>query len=207
LPRDARKERTVFPINDALDAILLGTFLFGILFTLGALVLGVADIGGDAGVHDHSFGDHGFGSLFNLTSILAFVTWFGGVGYLVRNGLDWHWSIALVFALAGGLLAAYIVRWFLVTVLRAGGETLDPREFERVGVLARVTSSIRAGGVGEIVWEQHGSRMVTSARAATTDPIARGTEVLILRVERGIAVVEPFDGLLNEDARVVASGG
>ena len=197
----------MFPINDALDAILLGTFLFGILFTLGSLALGVADIGGDHGSADHAFGDHGFGSLFNLTSILAFLTWFGGVGYLVRNGLDWHWTVALVLAVVGGLVAAYIVRWFVVTVLRAGGDTLDPKEFERVGVLARVTSSIRSGGVGEIVWEQHGSRMVTSARAATPEPIARGTEVLILRVERGIAVVEPFEGLLNPDAGIAAGTG
>ncbi len=185
----------MFPINDALDAILLGTFLFGILFTIGSFALGMADVG-----IDHSSGDHGFGSFFNLTSILAFITWFGGVGYLTRNGLGWHWGVAILLAVAGGVGAALLVRFFVVNVLRAGSETLDPREFERVGVLARVTSPIRSGGVGEIVWEQHGSRMVTSAKSATVDPVARGTEVLILGVERGVAIVEPFDGLLGQES-------
>lgn len=190
----------MFPLNDALDVVLLGAFLFGILFTVGSLVLGVADIGGDHGDLDHGVGDHGIASLFNVTSILAFVTWFGGVGYLVRNGVGWHWTISLVLAVVGGVAAAWLVRLFVVRVLRAGQDTLDPRDFERAGVLARVTSSIRSGGVGEIVWEQHGARMVSSARAANDDPIARGTEVLVLRVDRGIAVVEPFDQLLHRDA-------
>lgn len=185
----------MFPINDALDAILLGTFLFGILFTIGSFALGLADVG-----MDHSSGDHGFGSFFNVTAILAFITWFGGVGYLVRNGLGWHWAFAILMAVAGGLVAATLVRFFIVKVLRSGSEALDPRDFEKVGVLARVTSPIRSGGVGEIVWEQHGARMVTSARSATVDPVARGTEVLILGVERGVAIVEPFDGLLGREA-------
>ncbi len=190
----------MFPINDALDAVLLGTFLFGLLFTLGSLLLGVADLGVDSGSGDHSFGDHGFASLLNVSSILAFLTWFGGVGYLARNGLGWPVALALAFAIAGGLLAGWVVLWFIRKVLRSPNDTLDPRDFERVGVLARVTSSIRSGGVGEIVWEQRGTRMVTSARSENPDAIGRGTEVLILRVERGVAVVAPFDGLLNDPA-------
>lgn len=196
----------MFPINDALDAILLGGFLFGFLFTIGSLILGVADIGADSGGPDHSMGDHGFGNLFNVTSILAFVTWFGGVGYAVRNALDWHWSVSLVAGLAGGVAAGWVVLWFIGAVLRSPDDTLDPKDFERVGLLARVTSSIRADGVGEIVWEQRGARMVTSARAATSEPIGKGTEVLILRVERGMAVVEPFDGLLEQTASGTSSG-
>lgn len=190
----------MFPINDALDAVLLGTFLFGLLFSLGSLLLGVADFGADAHAGDHGMGDHGFAGVLNISSILAFLTWFGGVGYLARNGLGWPWFISIVFAIAGGLVAGWVVLQFVRRVLRSPDDTLDPRDFERVGVLARVTSSIRADGVGEIVWEQRGSRMVTSARAESADAIPRGTEVLILRVERGVAIVAPFDGLLNEAA-------
>jgi hypothetical protein len=188
----------VFPINDALDAVLLGTFLFGLLFTVGSLLLGMADLGADADHGHHGTGDHGFGGLVNVSSILAFITWFGGVGYLARNGLGWPVFFSLGLALAGGLAAGWIVLWFIRKVLRSPDDTLDPKDFERVGVLARVTSSIRSGGVGEIVWEQRGTRMVTSARSASADPIGRGAEVLILRVERGMAVVAPFDELLHE---------
>lgn len=193
-----REETPVFPINDALDAILLGTFLFGITFTIGSLILGVADIGADSGSADHSMGDHGFGNLLNITSLLAFVTWFGGVGYLARNGVGLNGLLSVFVGIAGGFAAGWVVLWFMRTVLRSADDTLDPKDFDRVGLLARVTSSIRAGGVGEIVWEQRGARMVTSAKAASPEPIGRGTEVLILRIERGMAVVEPFDGLLEQ---------
>ena len=192
----------MFPINDALDAILLGSFLFGILFTVGAFLLGAADIGGDAG--DHSIGgDHGADHMFNITSILAFITWFGGVGYVVRNGTGWNWAFALVLALIAGFGAAWVVKQFITKILRSGEYTLDPRDFQRVGTLARVTSTIRPGGVGEIVWEQRGARMVGSARSTSESPIGRGTEVLIMKVERGIAIVEPFDGLLAGESQAL----
>lgn len=178
----------MFPINDALDAILIGTFLFGLLFTVGSLLLGIADIGAHGGD-----GDHGIDSLFNLSSILAFLTWFGGVGYLARTGFGWPWFIALFVAVCGGLFAAWLAWQFVRRILREPGQLLDPKDYDRVGVLARVTSSIRPGGVGEIVWEQGGSRHVTSAKATDGEAIARGTEVLVLRVEKGMALVEPFD--------------
>jgi len=186
-PGSAVEETPMFPINDALDAILVGTFLFGLLFTVGSFLLGIADLGADV---DH---DHGIDSLFNLSSILAFITWFGGVGYLARTGFGWPWPVALVVALAGGVFAAWLAFQVVRRVLKSPDQILNPKDFERVGVLARVTSGIRPGGVGEIVWEQGGSRRVTSARAANDELIARGTEVLVLKVERGMAIVEPFD--------------
>jgi membrane protein implicated in regulation of membrane protease activity len=181
------EETPMFPINDALDAILVGTFLFGLLFTVGSFLLGIADLGADVEQ------DNGLDNLFNLSSILAFLTWFGGVGYLARTGFGWPWPVALVVALAGGVFAAWLAFQFIRRILKSPDQILDPKDFERVGVLARVTSGIRAGGVGEIVWEQGGSRRVTSARAINDEPIARGTEVLVLKVERGMAIVEPFD--------------
>jgi membrane protein implicated in regulation of membrane protease activity len=185
--RSASEETPMFPINDAFDAILVGTFLFGLLFTVGSFLLGVADLGADVD------SDHGLDNLFNLSSILAFITWFGGVGYLARAGFGWPWPVAIVVALAGGLFAAWLAFQFVRRILKSPDQFLNPSDFERVGVLARVSSGIRAGGVGEIVWEQGGSRRVTSARAANDEPIARGTEVLVLKVERGIAIVEPFE--------------
>ncbi len=186
----------MFPLNDTLDVVLLGSFLFGLLFTVGTLLIGAVD----AGI-DHAAG-HGSDSgsishLFNVSSLLAFVTWFGGVGYATRNGLGFPWILAIPLGILGGIFAAVIVTRFIQKFLLSADDSMDPAKFERVGVLAKVTSSIRAGGVGEIVWEQQGSRMVTSARAVDGEPIARGTEVVVLKVERGMAVVEPFEGLLH----------
>jgi membrane protein implicated in regulation of membrane protease activity len=190
----------MFPINDALDAILMGMFLFGLLFTLGSLFLGVADI--DLG-HESDVGhggDHGadghFGGLLNVSSILAFITWTGGIGYIARNGLGlWAW-LAILVGLVGGLAGAAAVAWFLINVLRKNSQELDPKDWDQVGVIGRVTSSIRSSGYGEIVYEQNGIRQVASARAEDEQAIPRNTEVVVLRVEKGVAIVAPFEELL-----------
>jgi len=185
----------MFPLNDTLDVVLLGSFLFGLLFTVGTLLIGAIDAGIDHAV-GHGVDGNSISHLFNVSALLAFVTWFGGVGYAARNGLGFPWFLAIPLGILGGVLAAIIVTRFIQKFLLAADDSMDPSKYERVGVLARVTSSIRAGGVGEIVWEQQGSRMVASARATNGEAIARGTEVVVLKVERGVAMVEPFDGLL-----------
>lgn len=210
----------MFPINDALDAILLGMFLFGLLFTLGSLLLGFAsvdaghDSGADADVgHGSGHGgghgvdvDHGgagthgifghFSGLFNVSSMLAFITWFGGIGYIARNGLGvWAW-VAILLGLAGGLAGASAISWFLLGFLRKNSQELNPRDWEQVGVIGHVSSAIRPSGYGEIVYEQNGTRHVAAARADGDLGIARSTEVVVLRIEKGVAIVAPFESLL-----------
>ena len=205
------------PVRDTLDAVLLGCFLFGIVFSLASLALGFADIGhgadhgADVG-HADANGGHGGHSLLeliNLSSVLAFLTWFGGVGYLARNGLGWVVPGSLLVGLVGGFLGAAAVGWTIKRVLRDPQSVLDPRDYGLVGVIGRVTSGIRPGGVGEIVYEQAGTRHVSAARAATSEGIARGLEVVVLRIDRGVAVVQPWDDLLAESderrAPIVAS--
>ncbi len=193
----------MFPINDLLDAILLGGFLFGLIFTVLTLLIGFADVGlhsghGDAGGHDAG-GHDLIGGLFNVSSILAFITWFGGIGYLFREGAGFFAPIAIGFGVLGGLVAAFAVSWFMVKVLRPAGKELDPADYETVGVIARVTSSIRAGGVGEIVYELGGTRQVGAAKGIDGEPIARGSEVIVLRVERGAAIVDTVEHLMQDE--------
>jgi membrane protein implicated in regulation of membrane protease activity len=161
------------------------------------LLLGIADLGlhGDHGGHGDVAGDV-FGGLFNLASILAFITWFGGIGYLFRNALGWNAVLSLILGVGGGLAAAYAVSWFLIKILRSSDGGLDPADYETIGIVARVTSSIRAGGYGEIVYELGGTRQVGTAKSATENAIGFGTEVVVLRVEKGVAIVEPFEDLL-----------
>ena len=184
-------------VNDALDAILLGSFLFGLVFTGLSLVLGFADVdidgdlfggGGDA--------DGDGGGLINLSTILAFVAWFGGVGYLVRHGLGWGAVPSVGLGILGGVGGAAAIAWFMAKVVRPNDKALDPDDFRLPGTMARVTSSIRAGGIGEILFEQQGIRQVAAARAQDGRAIPRETEVVVLSVDHGIAKVEPWDSLM-----------
>ncbi|MGN6032204.1 MAG: hypothetical protein ACTHQE_11120, partial [Thermomicrobiales bacterium] len=127
-----------------------------------------------------------------------FLTWFGGIGYLVRNGIGWIAPVAIVIGAVGGVIAALVVSWFLVKVLRPASTELDPKEYQTIGAIGRVTSSIREGGTGEIVYELGGTRQVSAARSVTGAAIPRGAEVAVMRVTRGIAEVDTVANLLED---------
>ena len=208
----------MFPINDLLDAILLGGFFFGLIFVVFTLVLGAvggggndaggSDVGGhDAGGHDvgghhagHHAGHQGVDLLgfLNVSTVLAFLSWFGGAGYLVRNGLGWVAPIALVVGLLAGLAGAAAVTWFLRKVIAPADRAMDPRDYELPGTLARVSSSIRPDGTGEIVYEQQGYRQVSAARGLEGAAVGRGIEVVIMETRAGIAYVQPWTDLIEE---------
>lgn len=192
----------MFPINDWFDSILVGGFLFGILFILGTILLGFADIGGDADSgHDFDHGADASGHLFemfNVSSILAFITWFSGITYVVRNGFGWFAGIAIVIGLLFGIAGAYAITWFLYSFLRKNSPEMDPRDWDQVGQIGNVTSTIFERGIGEIVYERYGSRHSIPARTKDGVGIERGTEVVILDIEKGVATVQPWSELIGE---------
>lgn len=185
----------MFRINDAFDAVLLGCFLFGLLFAVLVMVVG------DLGIEADGDGD---GLLpINLGVVLAFLGWFGGVGFLARNAAEWPLAVALVVAVGGGLVGAFVVAKVMALLVSPKGAVLDPADYRLPGTIARVTSSIRAGGVGEIVYEQAGVRQVSAARAAVGQAIPRGTEVVLIEATAGTALVEPSDTFFeNGDERL-----
>ena len=190
----------MFSINDGADALLLGMFFFGLLFTIGSLLLGVLDLGfGHAPGHgDLAHGDagHDIPSVLNLGVILAFITWFGGVAYLARNGLSIPLVIALVIGIGGGVLGGMAI-YRLLRIVRSNESVLRAEDYRLPGVIARVTSSIREQGTGEVVYTQQGVRHVAAARGEGGRAIPRGAEVVILRVDRGIAYVDLWDTLVE----------
>jgi hypothetical protein len=189
----------MFEIDSTLDAIFLGAFLFGLLFAVISLALGAFDFGAD---HSGHAGEHGHESghdYLNFSVILAFVAWFGGVGYLASSGAGWTAAASIVVAILGGLIGAFIIFQVFKHFIRpAGRMELDPRDYEMTGKLARVTSAIRPGGVGEIVYEQSGARMVRAARSSSGAAIPRGTEVIVLSAERGVGSVAPWSELYGD---------
>src|SRR5437588_7536483 len=102
--------------------------------------------------HDpgHAHGTHGkvggaHFSFFNPLTLAAFLTWFGGAGYLLVH-LRHIWVYAgLALASLSGLVAAAFVFLFVAKVLMANERELDPLDYDMIGVLAHVSSTIRSG--------------------------------------------------------------
>lgn len=190
-------------LPDTVAGLYLGCFLIGTVLVLLTSVSGVghhATHGIEHGVSHGLGGHHGDlhggdadPSPFNLQTILAFITFFGGVGYALRIA-GTTGPIGLIGAVLGGLAGGSIVFFVLVRFLY-GKQTpyLDEADFALPGTIAKVTSSIAEHGTGEIVFFKAGSQRVEGARAVGGVPIERGREVVILNYDRGIAEVEPLD--------------
>jgi membrane protein implicated in regulation of membrane protease activity len=149
------------------------------------------------GLHGHA--GHGSGgkgsqaSPINFGTVAAFLAWFGGVGYLLSRYSSIWALAALGFAVVSGLIGASVVFWFLFKVLLKHDRDLDPADYEMVGVLGRLSSTVRENGIGEMIFSQDGVRRAASARSEDGQPIAKGVEVVVTRYERGIAYVRAWE--------------
>ena len=187
-------------------SLFAGCFAFGLVFTIATFLLGAFGgtnlhfgahglLSGLTGSHAHG-GSAAHGSThvspFGLSTLSAFLTWFGGAGYLLsRYSPLTALSVtvaALVCGTVGGALFFGVVARYIVPRLTV----MNPEDFQVQGLVARVSSSIQAGGIGEIVYTLGGTRHSDGARSESNQPINRGTSVVIIRMEKGIAYVQPW---------------
>jgi hypothetical protein len=128
-------------------------------------------------------------SPFNLVTFAAFLAWFGGAGYLLTRFSTVWVVLGVGLAVLSGVVGGGIIFLFLSRILTSEEENLDPADFEMAGVLGRVSVSIRAGGTGEIIYSQAGTRRTCGARAENNAAVPKASEVMVTRYEKGIAYV------------------
>jgi membrane protein implicated in regulation of membrane protease activity len=190
-----------------MESVYFGCFLFGFLTVVASAVLGFAHMAlpglegifhaEQGGVHagadgaGHDAGHSGF-PLWNVSSLLAFLMWFGAAGYAAMNWLGLSAWLALIPSLVVGVAGSALISWFLRVVMR--GETvMNPAEYRMEGTLARVTISIPQEGTGEIVFSKGNGRRSEGARSVDGRPIPRGEEVVVVDYQRGIALVQSWE--------------
>ena len=137
-------------------------------------------------------------SPFNFVTLTAFLAWFGGTGYLLTRYSTLWVGMGLLLSVFSGLLGGGIIFLFLSKVLMSDEENMNSADYEMVGVLGRVTSSIREGGTGEILYSQVGTRRVCGARSEDGSAVQKGTEVMVTRYEKGIAYVQLWSEMSGE---------
>jgi hypothetical protein len=131
----------------------------------------------------------------NFQTLVAFVTGFGGFGYLASHYGSWVLALVLLLAAAGGLAMAWVIfRWMKFIV--SGERPLPPTSY--IGVVGTLTLGIREGGTGELVYTQSGTRTVVAARSLTGRPIPKGDQVVVLRYENGFAYVQPWQEFMDQ---------
>lgn len=211
-----------------MESVFLVCFLVGFCMTIASLVLGVGHIGGIHIGHGGHLGGHALGhgsggqdsaghtgvpthasgssvGYLNLTTAMTFVTWFGGVGYLISHYTILGGVVSLVAAVASGLGGGTIVTLFITKVLEKGqtGE-LQESDYAMSGTVAHVSSTIYPGYAGEVIYTLAGTRQSAAARSISGEEMPRGTEVVILKYENGTAYVDTWEHALDEGSDVRA---
>ena len=110
---------------------------------------------------------------FNMATLMVFVCWFGGIGYLLTQKHYLATFLIVVLAAFGGLTGSWIVFRFM-RLLMKHEQPLDPHDFEMVGVVGNVVVNIRPGGTGEMVYLQAGTRRCCGVRSENGSAITKG---------------------------------
>lgn len=160
------------------------------------------DVDIHVGGHNHDLehgGSHDGPGILNMPTIMAFITWFGGVGFILRQSLSLNGYVASFLAVASGVVGGAVMFVLLARVLwPMMSKPLESKNYHLPGTSARVVSSIREGGVGEIVYSKDNYRFTAGARSIDESAIPKGAEVVIIKYERGLAYVQDVQTLLAE---------
>lgn len=191
-----------------------GFYLF--CFALGLCLSAIAFAGGFSHLHLghlhlHHVGKagHVHGSLakggsdqsvspINGFTLMIFLCWFGGSGYLLERYGGFVVPVVLLLSIIAGLVGALALFWFMAHVLMPHERALTAEDTATAGMVGRVSAAIRDHGTGEILFSQNGCRRFAAARSENGLPIPRDTEVVVMRYEQGIAWVRRWDEVAGE---------
>jgi membrane protein implicated in regulation of membrane protease activity len=140
-------------------------------------------------------------------TLAAGALWFGGVGLLAEGLLPAAAStVAVLLAVVAAVLGAALVRAAMAAFVRA---STPPLHGDAVGAVGTLSAPIRVDAPGEVIYTLEGLRCSAAARSVDGTPLPRGTTVVIVRREQGIAWVEPLDPLaaLNQQSAPARAPG
>jgi hypothetical protein len=169
-----------------LPIAFLTAFIAGLLLGVFAMLHGVERPRGNRSRAPSAF--------FNLPAVAAFAVGFGAMGYPLASRTHLPVWAVLLLAIATGALAISAMITLLATWAFRGISTASADEMheEIQGQLAVVTRDISVQAPGEILYGHQGRQIQIPARGLSTKPLLAGSEVVIDRIEDGIAFVEEW---------------
>lgn len=130
---------------------------------------------------------------FNLPAVAAFAAGFGATGYLLasRTVLP-MWAVIFIAVGCGALAVTGTISLLAGWALRGVTGPMSPDSEDIQGQPAVVTREISLGRAGEISYEHQGVQVQLAARGLDTRTLPAGAEVVIDRIEDGVAFVEEW---------------
>jgi membrane protein implicated in regulation of membrane protease activity len=166
-------------------AAFVGLFFLGLIAAVRVMLYGVERQrpAGDSGPRSFSLSPA-------VIASFAFVT--GIVGYLLtKSGVQpaTTWVVAIVAGILVAIITARAVAHWWTVVPK---HDVDDERYVLQGSLARVVALIGERGLGKVSLEGRPDDRVMPARAIDDQSVAVGTEVVIERIEDGVAYVEQW---------------
>ncbi|WP_372662098.1 hypothetical protein [Cohnella sp.] len=168
-----------------------------VLFAIGIGYAVLSAIAGDVfGVEFHA-GELPF---LSPTIIATFLTVFGGVGYMLLHNTGWPALAVAGLSLLIAIGVSSVVLFLVVLPLHAAqkGEALSAKAM--IGCEAKVITSIEGFRVGEIVYEQGGTRHNAPARGLEEITIPYGSSVRIVDEIAGTFIVKKEAILIKKES-------
>lgn len=181
-------DRITYPmLLDAELIVYAVAFALGLLVAVYAMLNGTVRAGRAPGMVEPPH------AAFNAPVVGAALVAFGAIGYLAAKysqlGTISTLVVALIASAAGWIgMGVLMAKWAL------RGPLSDPHEDheELQGTIATVTRAISPDAPGEISYSFRGAPLLAEARCVTGEPVPEGAEVVIEKVEGGVADVEPW---------------
>jgi membrane protein implicated in regulation of membrane protease activity len=178
-----------------MQLFFLAAFLTGLVLGVYSMIRGVERIGSGRAPELDALGRPIGASRMALTAPTsgAFATLLGITGYLLGRYTQLTVAVQLVVSVAIALLGTVVAtRAVSHWAKQAAEEDAVDERYLLQGHPAQVVASIAASSAGEIAYVVGGKRYATAAQSLDGTPVAAGTEVVIDRVENGVAYVEPW---------------
>lgn len=132
-------------------------------------------------------------ALFNWASVAAFAFAFGLTGYLLTRFTEWGAVGRVVVAIVAGgaaltIQSLLIAQWAIPS---ARAEAVDERYLLQ-GTIGRISREVPVNGQGELQYTIDGATYNIPAREVTGALLEQDAEVVMDRVEDGVAYVESW---------------
>lgn len=173
-------------LNLVYAGIVLLSFLYALVTLLGAEIGDAFDFGMDVDA------DTGIDFISISPFALAmFGTTFGLVGLITRLWLEMDPIPSIIWSALLGIVIGGVAQAFFIYVLSPSRSSHFNLIADAIGREAEVITTIPAGGVGEIAFNNVSGRVKLGARATGDQAIPYGSIVVIKRVVGRVAFVNP----------------
>ena len=149
----------------------------------------------------HAQGQHQSPFAFiNPTSVMLFLLGFGFFGYFFHNTIQAVAAMTLILAGIGGIAVAGLLLMILSRLFGGREESSVQDVSDRIGLLGKVSITIRENSIGEIIYVSPGGmRKSIPARSIDGSRLERDQEVVVVNYQHGVAEVDTWEHFIHED--------